>query len=291
MRATGLVAGAALVAGALTAAPAVASAGNVASVSSGPGGRRREVGRGPGRGHRQAAVEPRPEHRAADGQHHQGDDRLSRDQGGPPEPPDHRPGRGDRVRARSTTRATPACGRGTGSPRASSCTRCCSRPARTPPTPWPQAYGPGLTAFVARMNAMARLLGMSRTHFSNFDGLPYPTSYSNYSTAADLLTLGRAAMLLPAFRVGRGPAQLPARLRLRAPRLPVEEPQRANQPLSGRDRHQARLHRRRRAVPALRGVPARAHPHRRHPAQPRVHHQHERRRRHPHPELGFQPSW
>ncbi len=62
------------------------------------------------------------------------------------------------------------------------------------------AYGPGLAAFVAKMNATARLLGMSRTHFSNFDGLPYPTSYSNYSTAANLLTLGRAAMLLPAFR-------------------------------------------------------------------------------------------
>jgi D-alanyl-D-alanine carboxypeptidase (penicillin-binding protein 5/6) len=63
-----------------------------------------------------------------------------------------------------------------------------------------QSYGPGIPAFVARMNAMARLLGMSRTHFSNFDGLPYPTSYSNYSTAANLLTLGRAAMLRPVFR-------------------------------------------------------------------------------------------
>jgi D-alanyl-D-alanine carboxypeptidase (penicillin-binding protein 5/6) len=63
-----------------------------------------------------------------------------------------------------------------------------------------RAYGPGLAAFVGKMNAMARLLGMSRTHFSNFDGLPYPTSYSNYSTAANLLALGRAAMLLPAFR-------------------------------------------------------------------------------------------
>jgi serine-type D-Ala-D-Ala carboxypeptidase (penicillin-binding protein 5/6) len=38
-----------------------------------------------------------------------------------------------------------------------------------------QAYGPGIPAFVARMNAMARRLGMGRTHFSNFDGLPYPT--------------------------------------------------------------------------------------------------------------------
>jgi serine-type D-Ala-D-Ala carboxypeptidase (penicillin-binding protein 5/6) len=63
-----------------------------------------------------------------------------------------------------------------------------------------KAYGPGLRAFVAKMNAAARLLGMRRTHFSNFDGLPYPTSYSNYSTAANLLVLGRAAMLLPAFR-------------------------------------------------------------------------------------------
>jgi D-alanyl-D-alanine carboxypeptidase (penicillin-binding protein 5/6) len=63
-----------------------------------------------------------------------------------------------------------------------------------------KAYGPGLTAFVAKMNAMAQHLGMTRTHFSNFDGLPYPTEYSNYSTAANLLALGRAAMLLPAFR-------------------------------------------------------------------------------------------
>jgi serine-type D-Ala-D-Ala carboxypeptidase (penicillin-binding protein 5/6) len=63
-----------------------------------------------------------------------------------------------------------------------------------------QAYGPGIPAFVARMNAMARLMGMGRTHFSNFDGLPYPTPYSTYSTAANLLTLGRAAMQQPVFR-------------------------------------------------------------------------------------------
>jgi len=63
-----------------------------------------------------------------------------------------------------------------------------------------EAYGPGLQAFIARMNATARLMGMSRTHFSNFDGLPYPTPYTNYSTAADLLALGRAAMRYPLFR-------------------------------------------------------------------------------------------
>jgi serine-type D-Ala-D-Ala carboxypeptidase (penicillin-binding protein 5/6) len=63
-----------------------------------------------------------------------------------------------------------------------------------------EAYGPGIDAFIAKMNAVARLMGMTRTHFSNFDGLPWPTEYSNYSTAANLLTLGRAAMSSPVFR-------------------------------------------------------------------------------------------
>src|ERR1700730_1062820 len=63
-----------------------------------------------------------------------------------------------------------------------------------------KAYGPGIPAFVAKMNATARLLGMTRTHFSNFDGLPWPTPSSNYSTAANLLTLGRVAMWSPLFR-------------------------------------------------------------------------------------------
>ena len=63
-----------------------------------------------------------------------------------------------------------------------------------------EAYGPGLTAFIAKMNATARLLGMTRTHFSNFDGLPWPTPYSNYSTAANLLTMGRVAMQSPLLR-------------------------------------------------------------------------------------------
>jgi len=63
-----------------------------------------------------------------------------------------------------------------------------------------EAYGPGIGAFIAKMNAVARLLGMTRTHFSTFDGLPWPTPYSNYSTAANLLTLGRVAMRSPLFR-------------------------------------------------------------------------------------------
>jgi serine-type D-Ala-D-Ala carboxypeptidase (penicillin-binding protein 5/6) len=62
------------------------------------------------------------------------------------------------------------------------------------------AYGPGIGAFIAKMNATARLLGLTRTHFSNFDGLPWPTEYSTYSTAADLMRLGRVAMTSAVFR-------------------------------------------------------------------------------------------
>jgi serine-type D-Ala-D-Ala carboxypeptidase (penicillin-binding protein 5/6) len=62
------------------------------------------------------------------------------------------------------------------------------------------AYGPGIPAFVAKMNAAAAALGLSRTHFSNFDGLPYPSAGSNDSTPADLITLGRFAMESAVFR-------------------------------------------------------------------------------------------
>jgi serine-type D-Ala-D-Ala carboxypeptidase (penicillin-binding protein 5/6) len=61
-------------------------------------------------------------------------------------------------------------------------------------------YGPGMPAFLAKMNATARQLGMLHTHFTSPDGLPYPTEYSTYSTPADLVTMGIAAMKLPAFR-------------------------------------------------------------------------------------------
>ena len=62
------------------------------------------------------------------------------------------------------------------------------------------AYGPGLDAFVARMNAAAARMGMTQTHFTSPDGLPYPTETSTYSTPSDLLTLGLAAMRYPDFR-------------------------------------------------------------------------------------------
>jgi serine-type D-Ala-D-Ala carboxypeptidase (penicillin-binding protein 5/6) len=62
------------------------------------------------------------------------------------------------------------------------------------------AYGPGLAGFVAKMNATARRLGLTKTHFTDFSGLPDPTEYSTYSTARDLVSLGRDAMKLPLFR-------------------------------------------------------------------------------------------
>jgi serine-type D-Ala-D-Ala carboxypeptidase (penicillin-binding protein 5/6) len=62
------------------------------------------------------------------------------------------------------------------------------------------AYGPGPDAFVAQMNATAARMGMSHTHFTSPDGLPYPTGTATYSTPSDLLTLGLAAMRYPVFR-------------------------------------------------------------------------------------------
>ena len=62
------------------------------------------------------------------------------------------------------------------------------------------AYGPGLPAFIAKMNAEAAKLGLTGTHFTSPDGLPYPTEFSTYSTPADLVTLGETAMQNPVFR-------------------------------------------------------------------------------------------
>jgi D-alanyl-D-alanine carboxypeptidase (penicillin-binding protein 5/6) len=62
------------------------------------------------------------------------------------------------------------------------------------------AYGPGLPAFIAKMNAEAAALGLTGTHFTSPDGLPYPTEFSTYSTPADLVTLGQLAMRNPVFR-------------------------------------------------------------------------------------------
>ena len=62
------------------------------------------------------------------------------------------------------------------------------------------AYGPGLSAFVARMNTTAAHLGLHSTHFTSPDGLPYPTEKSTYSTPYDLVQLGRIVMRYAAFR-------------------------------------------------------------------------------------------
>jgi D-alanyl-D-alanine carboxypeptidase (penicillin-binding protein 5/6) len=62
------------------------------------------------------------------------------------------------------------------------------------------AYGPGLPAFIAKMNAEAAKLGLTHTHFTSPDGLPYPTETSTYSTPAELTRLGEAAMGYQEFR-------------------------------------------------------------------------------------------
>jgi D-alanyl-D-alanine carboxypeptidase (penicillin-binding protein 5/6) len=62
------------------------------------------------------------------------------------------------------------------------------------------AYGPGLPAFIGKMNAEAAKLGLADTHFTSPDGLPYPTETSTFSTPQDLVTLGEAAMTYQEFR-------------------------------------------------------------------------------------------
>ena len=62
------------------------------------------------------------------------------------------------------------------------------------------SYGPGWHSFVRMMNGTARRLGMTQTHFANFDGLPWPTPDAGYSTPRDLIIMGEAAMKLPDFR-------------------------------------------------------------------------------------------
>jgi serine-type D-Ala-D-Ala carboxypeptidase (penicillin-binding protein 5/6) len=63
-----------------------------------------------------------------------------------------------------------------------------------------RSYGPGWRKFVGKMNAEARRLGMTHTHFANFDGLPWPTETSTYSTPRDVIVMGEAAMKNAIFR-------------------------------------------------------------------------------------------
>jgi serine-type D-Ala-D-Ala carboxypeptidase (penicillin-binding protein 5/6) len=62
------------------------------------------------------------------------------------------------------------------------------------------AYGPGRQTFVAKMNAMAQEIGLTSTHFTSFDGMPFPTEHSTYSSPADLVRLGEVVMANPVFR-------------------------------------------------------------------------------------------
>jgi serine-type D-Ala-D-Ala carboxypeptidase (penicillin-binding protein 5/6) len=62
------------------------------------------------------------------------------------------------------------------------------------------SYGPGWERFVRKMNAEARKLGMTRTHYANFDGLPWPSEFTTYSTPHDLVLLAAAVTKYASFR-------------------------------------------------------------------------------------------
>lgn len=60
-------------------------------------------------------------------------------------------------------------------------------------------YGPGRSAFVAKMNDAARSLGLADTVYTNADGLPAPRN-GGYSTAVDQARLTQAALSDATFR-------------------------------------------------------------------------------------------
>ncbi|MFI6788115.1 D-alanyl-D-alanine carboxypeptidase family protein [Nonomuraea sp. NPDC050383] len=66
-------------------------------------------------------------------------------------------------------------------------------------------YGPGTTAFVAKMNAQAKRLGLQNTRYTNPDGLPTP-SKGGYSTAVDQVKLAETALGDTTFRTVVGSA-------------------------------------------------------------------------------------
>ena len=153
-----------------------------------------------------------------------------------------------------------------------------------------EAYGPGLPGVHHQDERHRQALGMTRTHFSNFDGLPWPTEYSTYSTAADLLTLGRAAMTSL-----RSSARSWTSAATGSPPAPAITPTcgatsiRCSATTPARSASRPATPRAAGPLPAVRGHQERPLPHRRHPGQPRHRHHRQRGRRHPHPELGLQP--
>lgn len=81
-----------------------------------------------------------------------------------------------------------------------------------------RAYGGGVRGFAAKMNQAAAGLGLRGTHFTDPSGLPDPTQTSTYSTAWDLVAIGRAAMRLPLF------ASIVGTVSYYLPRVPGEHP-------------------------------------------------------------------
>jgi D-alanyl-D-alanine carboxypeptidase len=60
-------------------------------------------------------------------------------------------------------------------------------------------YGPGRAAFVAKMNAAADRLRLTRTHYVNPDGMP--AAVDGYSTARDQTVLARVVLDDPVIRI------------------------------------------------------------------------------------------
>ena len=85
------------------------------------------------------------------------------------------------------------------------------------------AYGHGWQEFVRKMNATARALGLTQTHFANFDGLPWPDRALHLLDPAGRDQAGRSGDEAAALPPDRAAAAGPDQGHQVAPAVPLDE--------------------------------------------------------------------
>ena len=219
-------------------APVHAIPSQAVRLSGDPGGRRARRGEGQGggacrRGHRPGAVGPRRGHRTAHGQCHQGDDGPAG--AGKRQPRAGDPGAEGGVRLRLEVRGETAALHPGDVLTAQQLLAALLLPSGADAAyTLANAYGPGLNAFVARMNATAARMGMSaypfhlagRAALSHRDlDLFHPVRPAHARPRGDAV---------PGLPVHRGPVVLPPAEGARASPVLVGQHRRADRLLSGR---------------------------------------------------------
>ena len=134
-------------------------------------------------------------------------------------------------------------------------------------------YGPGITAFIAKMNALAQQLDLTSTLLLELRRDAVADRALRLVDPGEPDHDGPGRDAVPGVPGHRGPEQLPAPGRSRAPRLPLAERQPADRHVARatrtpRDRDQVRRHQGREELPAVRGDTGRPDPDRRDAGHP-----------------------